>query len=331
LPESVDGQALAVAFDRAIAAWSVTRCSGPVAYLSWNAADGHAAADGINTIAFVEADELPGGLPSDTPAVTELQYERDRDGAWTIVEADIYLNADRDWSPLADQPVDLASVLTHELGHVFGLLHPCEPEGAQGAPECTPAHHESLMFPLYYDTASGIGADDQEGYCYLYPEPLCDPAERGCPQPVESCPLGRCSDDFDVDAGAEPGEEVDEPSSCDAETDAGSCELSEFASPCDTGAECTSGLCVGEDPESATCTRSCDTESDPCPSGFECRSVGGMNVCLSGRDQGCSATRVGASKLPGALGLCCAAIMLFAHRRRNRRRESRRIEDNTRC
>jgi hypothetical protein len=147
--------------------------------------------DGRNTIAWV-SDWKARGYPSSAPGNTDMQY-RGREGAWQIGEADVYLNAqDFDFSFGTGSELEAQAVITHELGHALGLLHPCEPKGVDGAPDCDSVSGEvtqTTMYPFYTAGQSTLAPDDEAGLCFLYP-PLdgCSPA---CPR-GEECVDGEC-------------------------------------------------------------------------------------------------------------------------------------------
>src|SRR5262249_17023075 len=141
--------------------------------------------DGINTIQWIFSGWTSRGLDPSAAGATDVQYEKGADGKWVIVEADIYLNAENHrWVASGTPPTglrDLASVLTHEMGHLLGLLHPCEPGGADGAPDCAtdPAFAQATMYPIYDPAEVSLGDDDEAGACFLYPGNACEVA--GCP------------------------------------------------------------------------------------------------------------------------------------------------------
>jgi hypothetical protein len=141
-----------------------------------------------------------------------------RNGDGTIVDADIQLNAlTVKWSvadlppPQTDQQ-DLQAALTHELGHLLGLQHPCwsgvgprpADDRGQPVPDCYDAPAEiqrSVMFP---STTPGdvskrnLDAEDRRAVCELYPLAAAPPA---CPAPP---PAGGCAYVRPREAGAVP-------------------------------------------------------------------------------------------------------------------------------
>lgn len=332
LPDGVEQVDLDRAFDDAVTTWAQINCNGPSPLLFWIIHEEHVPGDGINTLGFVAASELPGDVPDGTPAVTELQYERDVDGRWRIVEADIYLNAERDWTASEDDwTVDLATVLAHELGHVSGLLHPCELVAGGGAPACEDAHRAGLMFPLYFEEGTELSADDRDGLCFLYPEPRCREGDRGCvPFPEQTCADGgACADAGEPDAGqGDAGAEL-ETCALEADAEMSSCAGDlEFASPCTRGEQCGSGLCVGFDSQASTCTRTCGGDAGACPAGFECRHVGGQDVCVGAEsDSGCSLAIRSSRQRTGGLGVFAFLGALAALLRAVRVRERLRLHN----
>jgi len=53
---------------------------------------------------------------------------------------------------------------------------------------------------------------------------------------------------------------------------------SDVGDPCQSASDCSTGLCV-ETPESAYCSRTCDS-SDRCPDGFRCTAEAAQKVCI---------------------------------------------------
>ena len=112
-----------------------------------------------------------------------------------IVDADIELNATSFvWTDLVNHPemaaqgaADFPNTLTHELGHVIGLAHPCytqhdgpnplndnngDPELDCGDAALPASVLESTMFPAVatWDTQRRtLAADDQKAACDIYP------------------------------------------------------------------------------------------------------------------------------------------------------------------
>lgn len=170
LPDAISEHDAEEALQSALTAWSAPSCSSfSGSFGGWQ--DGiPKSSDGENTIGWVENwGEL--GLPASAPGNTDLVY-RSTGGAWSIDEADVLLNVDQDWGSLA-----LKDVLTHELGHVLGLLHPCEDNEEDNAPLCSNASAEtraSTMYPFYELERDSLAPDDIAGLCYLYP------LEGGC-------------------------------------------------------------------------------------------------------------------------------------------------------
>jgi hypothetical protein len=120
-----------------------------------------------------------------------------------IVDADMELNAVRfTWADLVAHPelaagstVDFQNTVTHELGHVIGLAHPCYsasdgggrlndnngiPELDCSDPNLPPSVRETTMFPSvsFGDTQRRtLSPDDAQAACDTYPAP---PPNSGC-------------------------------------------------------------------------------------------------------------------------------------------------------
>lgn len=172
LPESLDEESAERALHDAATTWAEPACTGvEPKIVDWLAPDAEAA-EQLATIKWV-ANWEGSGLPADAPASTDLAF-RQTDTGWEIGEASVYL----DVNAFAWDEDTLRSVLTHELGHVLGLRHPCEDDGSDGAPLCSDVEGsvaESAMYPFYAPGDLSLGADDIAGICYLYPA-----GEDGC-------------------------------------------------------------------------------------------------------------------------------------------------------
>lgn len=237
-------RALQVA-EEALATWSGPECTANLSFFSYDAGSVHNAApdDGRNTIEWLRVGWADRGFSADVMASADLLYERSPEGLWRIVEADIYLNAvDYAWSADAGEPDtnrrSIRAVLSHEAGHVIGLLHPCEPSGGEGAPICDPvasAGDSPVMHPVYLGpTHYTLAPDDEAGLCALY-----------------GCGAGGCGEGL----GCVHGE-------CRAACGSEVCGRNET---CD-GARCQP-LCGGSIcPPSQTCTSTAE-----CAAGYECR------------------------------------------------------------
>jgi hypothetical protein len=227
---------------RALRAWGEVGCSSAVASLEGSTSSPAEYGDGINSIQWLRSGWEEHGFQPGASGATDVRYE-EQDGEWVIAEADVYLNVEaHDWiTGLADDEtpagaVEIVGVMTHELGHALGLLHPCE---EHGEPLCTEAmaKKRATMYPAYSHGQLELKSDDVDGICFLYP--ACTP---------ESCSDG----------------EVCEKNGC-AVVCAGK--------TCKSGELCIEERCVdwtdpcAVSPES--CIR-CDSNED-CDDGFECR------------------------------------------------------------
>ena len=187
LPADVDTADLEVAFEAALETWSQPECTVVAPTFGGWIDELGSPTDSINTVDWLSSwDE--NGFPADAPGTTDIQYRRIAD-TWTIAEADIYLNAERYvWSGENSEPGLLQVTLIHEMGHALGLLHPCEPDGEDGAPVCGPGgpvEAETTMFPFFSPEQISLAPDDRDGICFLYPE--CG----GC-EPGYLCVEGEC-------------------------------------------------------------------------------------------------------------------------------------------
>jgi len=208
------------------------------------------------------------------------------DGTWSIREADVYLNSEFIWSGMSasadPRGRDVASVLTHELGHLLGLLHPCELDA--GSPACAPGslHRSETMYPEYTGPTQGtLDLDDVEALCSIY----ATEAASCTPECVDGsvCSDGRCLSRCGGEL-CSPGDvcvgELCRPASlvCEVAADCspgllclgGLCRRSGLAGPdgtaCDLDADCVSGACSLERYCAPPCTEACvcDAAADLC-------------------------------------------------------------------
>jgi hypothetical protein len=103
--------------------------------------------------------------PASTLALTTVTYNRSNG---EIVDADIEINGS---SPLSTADAasasafDLASILTHEVGHFLGLAHSTEPCATDGS-DCPTMNALYRRGSTAYRTLEG---DDHAGLCAIYP------------------------------------------------------------------------------------------------------------------------------------------------------------------
>lgn len=282
LPAGVTLEVVQQAVEASLAAWEGVECSEVRPFFAGWADASPAAMDGKNTIAWV-SDWKRRGYPSSAPGNTDMQY-RGRGGVWQIGEADVYLNTeDYEFSFGDGAGLEAEAVLTHELGHALGLLHPCEPKGADGAPNCDAVSEDvaaTSMYPFYAVGQSSLAPDDEAGLCYLYPtEGVCSPdCGRG-----EECVDGECR------------------ASCSD----GLCAVGEVCGfwGCLPAGSCTSRSCLGEKCrsdeacgplsrcEEGVCTAGLVAWGDACTGSRDCADgacVGGVCQPDCERDDGCA-------------------------------------------
>lgn len=173
----LDEDALRGAIERSFGAWTRVSCEGghPAFNIRLNEATvrcKYASFDlegpNANTIAFADNFEEE-GYDESAFAVTVVWYSVD---TGEIFDADILIN--EDFAPYTicpdsgcDDPeeIDLENVLTHEIGHFFGL-----------------AHSDEVASTMYSLAPRGeiqkrtLHQDDRSGFCALYSEPF----ERSC-------------------------------------------------------------------------------------------------------------------------------------------------------
>lgn len=283
-------------------AWASPSCTG--VKMAYSGAHATAApGDGLNTIAFRSDGWTTHGLPANAMAFTDIHYTEIEPGRWIIDEADVYLNAyDFTWNASSGDPTSsvrsVRAVVTHELGHALGILHPCETDGAGGAPICTSDASFALatMYPTYRGPQQqDLGADDIAAVCALYTQAPCDP---GC-DVGESCVHGECvatcgSSICAVDETCVGGEcttgcsgvECLATGSCADAIDCASTEVcvvqlclprgGGVGDPCLPDGSCTFGECAD-----GYCRAPCD--GGQCIAEYSCSSAATPNVCEPSR------------------------------------------------
>jgi hypothetical protein len=316
-PGPVPVQVLQEALASATATWQRVACA-DVAFESLGTTLSPAApGDGRNTVSWVTSGWSARGWSSDAAALTDVQYVKTKEGTWQIVEADLYINADdHDWvaSGAGGQRTrDLASVTTHEAGHMLGLLHPCELDGRSGAPLCSdhPEARLTTMYPVYSASQATLAMDDIAGVCFLYPRSGCDdggctcsdlscdggaaspvavsePPTDGEPQQPKSELGDRCTKDTAC-ASAHCGKQSYCVRSCASSADCAlgaTCEQHAcegegrpIGSLCSDPTQCLGGQCLTGASDAPVCSRNCSAEMALCPDDWDCESVDGQRVC----------------------------------------------------
>ncbi|UJR84270.1 Hypothetical protein I5071_63470 [Sandaracinus amylolyticus] len=292
----LDAYTLQRAAVSAFATWESAECMPIDAELGGVAEMPARAGDGRNTIGVVSSGWVERGFPAGRGATTDVRLSRSSDGVATIVEADIYLNlADYEFAfgSASAEVLDVQAVLTHEIGHLLGLLHPCEHGGTSGAPDCagSEAYAESAVYPTYEgESARTLGADDVAGLCALYASSAaCSPACAPDHECVDGrCVLASCADggcSSACDGGVCAVDRCDVGTPCETGTCAiggaarGGCvEPGSTGAPCAVGEECESGRCVSSESQAGYCTVDCATD-DNCAPSERCALVAGRRVC----------------------------------------------------
>ena len=278
--------------------------------------------DGRVTVEILHSGWTEAGFDLDAAATTRVIYREDFS---EIVDADVFINAESyDWTlgPSEGRRRNLLAALVHELGHVIGLLHPCDSDvGCESPP--------TVMVPFFDDVDASLRADDVAGVCSLYGSTNCeDCAPPTTPPPCVEQPCGELGDPCGVDRECASGTCVD--GSCSVRCDAAaacparwecgpesSCRPSSgesFGGPCVMGEDCTSGVCVLVN-GTGTCSRAC---LESCPNGFACTSIETDEYCVAPEEpmsRGCSSGLATSSPGHVASALMLAISLL---RRRSR-------------
>lgn len=283
VPANLEVGAVQQVIDEALETWSAPACSRANLRVVGITSEHGAENDGFNTIEWLHEEWEARGFDRSMPAVTIVDYAQ-KDGAWAIVEADVYLNAElfswhlRGAGELGS--VDVLAVMTHEAGHVLGLLHSCEQDLTTSTAEnsCNPTITDRVpttMYPEYSPDQAQLMPDDMLGVCTLYPaeedgcaEGSCEPADR----------IG-----YSIFATVD----------CASVSDATvlECLVQPFGSLCDSSMACESGLCLETSGKSSVCTNACESSGPACESGWACTHVDGQDVCTPEREtSGCAVT-----------------------------------------
>lgn len=333
----VRAEGLAIeAFD----AWSATDCTQFRGNYRGATTNPPAPRDGRNSIAVITTGWTSiWGLPAGKGATTDVRFLRGSDGSATIVEADIYLNFEQH-DFILDRGdatrLDFGGVVTHELGHLAGALHPCDMGDDPTAPACEvdPGFMGSALFPTYLGPSQRVlGADDVDMICTLYPGGACSPA---CPGGME-CRRGMCVTACTgaecMPAGCDAGGCAPTNCTSDASCEVGVCGVwgmvtstcvpaGSTGAPCADGEACASGLCLTSDRAARPfCTVPCSSGAE-CGTG-DCISVDGARVCVPPRPRAtCAAFSPTRRTSPGSLALLMFlpwfAVRWRAHRRTRR-------------
>lgn len=317
-------------------AWTDLPCVPLVPVFGGETPDAASLGDGINTIALVPSGWEARGFPAGRAGTTDLLIEHDGAGGVWIVEADVYLNVESftfvDGTPAAGE-LDLRRVLLHEQLHQLGLEHPCEIDGARGAPDCAtdPVFTESALFPDYLaGPGFALSADDQAGLCALYAmPPVCEPAcgvgevclasicvpcgaDAGCGPPL-ACDAGSCA------AGCTSDAMCSDRACAIAGPDARSCVArGSFGTACADGDACRSNLCFRSG-GAGFCTETCFDDIS-CGTGLVCEPVNGTNVCRTPRPASCAALPSAADAPSAVSPLVFLTICVVSRLRATRKR-----------
>jgi hypothetical protein len=254
------------------------------------------------------------------------------------------LQADPSQADAGPDDVDVLGVVTHEAGHVIGLLHPCEvdPKVDTSAPSCASdaSFRRTAMYPLYSSAEAFLSGDDVRGVCFLYPlAAAASPMASGsamavgrdataCSTPAAKTSLATLDDASTLATPLQPEPSPTDPRVTDAGaacvasqacvSDGGTCHrAAQFGARCSKASACESRECLSGILSEPVCTRACNAQ-DACPSGWNCLTVDKRQVCVPAQ-HGCS-TAGHPLATPSWVGLWLVSLVCLVQRRRHRRR-----------
>ncbi len=183
---SLEPEAVRGVFEAAIATWTSVSCAGSPTGLSVELLDATNACTaasyddhGPNVHAIVFVQDGWSTERMHDPRAYAVTYVWHDQATGEILDVDMELNEERAEFTICPEPgctderIDLPNVVTHELGHYFGLAH--TPDDAFATMYASASPTETIKRTL--------AADDREGLCAIYPPgslpDACDPSPRG--------------------------------------------------------------------------------------------------------------------------------------------------------
>jgi hypothetical protein len=296
VPASMTREAVADAVAAAFRTWAETPCAQITSALQGWTDGAPAPNDGVNTIGWVTQGWDTLGANPNAAGYTDVAVQASGEGGWTIVEADIYLNAERfSWSIGSGAQGDVRSVLLHEIGHLWGLAHVCEDGGGNGIVDCAadPSLSKIVMHPDYDPTRLALAEDDQRGVCTLYPTaPTCEPAcAKGETCTREGCVAMALRDAGEIVHAKGGWLEVGDPCSSHDECVSKACAAGACRPRCRADSDCAQGdtceLDTGGASLGGTCKSARRAMGEPCTESNQCLG----NQCLAGSREGDICTR----------------------------------------
>lgn len=295
------------AVEQALAVWTEVGCSSySLLYFGPHGSPAQPN-DGVNTVEWVQNSWVARGFDPTAPGQTDVLYELDAAGQWSIKEADIYLNGESNaWTLVGDASSSKWSVratLIHEGGHAAGLAHPCEIAAMANVPECgsSTAFTGIAMNPIYNPSLSALSSDDQAGICAIYPTGLCGTVvcaeteactPAGCRllcgsatcEPGQICAAGSCAlaTDASIPIGTPLGFSCTDSAECERGLNcvSGTCQggLSKLGDPCAVDGNCQEGVCTRQGFCAAACRQAgdCQTTNASCEQVRE-----GIGACVT--------------------------------------------------